>query len=766
MKLLKLAMCGIALALGTAAGAQGVKVGAGTLWSSARGGDKPPPAAPFRTEALQKQAAPTSQWYSTLIFNPAPAPIYAQPLSVRTTAAGLELAMPAKRVRPTERQDVVIAYPHADALVFAPAAFAPEPAKLARVSDWAIDIAMARGADEMRVTVAHGSPYAWFRLSRGDVRITLPEAGERIAVPADERVLALRVKGRAYAVFGPTGVRWEAASPTQWIGHLPEGKGYFAAAGLPDDKPATLALLARHAYAFVGDTRAEWKFDPASSRLQTTYRATTQVMEGEDHGPLLGLYPHQWHDNSSVADRLGPAYETVRGKIRLLAAAEFTTTRTWQGFVPEWPRLAAGPRLEEFNEQFKRDLRRRRDLIPAKANPDNWKVSVYWQGKGLTRVTQLAAIARQQGDADASDKLLDLVRERMAWWFGAESKVSYFSYDARLGTVVAYPDEFFAVEQVNDHHFQYGYWIRAAAEIALRDPAWAATSQWGGMVDTLVADIATAERGRADFPYLRNFDAYEGHSWATGVGGVGKYGELGNNQESSSEAINAWAGLILWGEATGNAALRDLGVYLYTTEADAIDHYWFDLHHLVFAPEYKNVEAAQVFGASYEHNTWWTDEPRQIHGINLLPVAAFSTYLGHDPAFIRRNLDALKGESAAYQARGKFPPNPPPADIWQDIFAKYLALADPAAALAQWNPRGSVEDGDTPTHTLHWLLSLQALGTPDFSVHADTTLYQVFKRPDGTRTHLAYNAGKTPLAVHFSDGQQLTVAPGELGHAP
>ena len=26
-----------------------------------------------------------------------------------------------------------------------------------------------------------------------------------------------------------------------------------------------------------------------------------------------------------------------------------------------------------------------------------------------------------------------------------------------------------------------------------------------------------------------------------------------------------------------------------------------------------------------------------------------------------------------------------PKDIWQDIFAKYLALADPAAGLAQWD---------------------------------------------------------------------------------
>jgi endoglucanase Acf2 len=657
----------------------------------------------------------------------------------------------------------VVAYPHLDALVFSPMAFEPEPARLAKVSDWAVDIAMARGADQLLATIAHGSPYAYFQLSRGDVRIRLPAAGERLAAVTDARHLGLRVKGRSYVVFGPTGVRWEQVSPTEWAGRLPEGKGYFSAAALPDDKPETLQLLARHAYAFVTDTAVSWTYDAAAAKVETRFTAKSRVMEGADNGPLLGLYPHHWHDNASVADKLGPAYDTVRGKVRLLAAAQFATERPWQGFLPHWPALPEGPRLGEFNDSLKRDLRRRRDLLPSRENPDNWRVSVYWQGQGLSRVLQLAAVAEQQGNTDARDQFLTVAKDRMEFWFGGKGKASYFALDKKLGTLLAYPDEFFSVEQMNDHHFHYGYWIRAAAEIALRDPEWASKDKWGAMVELLVADIANTQRGSADFPYIRNYDAYEGHSWAVGIGGVDKYGNFGNNQESSSEAVNAWAGLILWGEVTGNRELRDLGIYLYANETNAIGHYWFDLHKLVFPPEYKAVETSMVFGGMYVHNTWWTDEPRQIHGINLLPIVGFSTYLGRDPGFIRRNLDTMKVESEAYKKRGKFPANPPPEDVWQDIFAKYLALADPAAALAAWNPRGSVQDGDTPTHTLHWMLSLQALGTPDFGVTADTPLYQVFRRPDGARHYLAFNAGKSPITVRFSDGKQLNVAPGALG---
>jgi hypothetical protein len=41
----------------------------------------------------------------------------------------------------------------------------------------------------------------------------------------------------------------------------------------------------------------------------------------------------------------------------------------------------------------------------------------------------------------------------------------------------------------------------------------------------------------------------------------------------------------------------------------------------------------------------------------------------------------------------------------------------------------------------------------------------VFKRPDGRKTYLAFNAGKAPIQVAFSDGKTLNVAPGKLARA-
>jgi endoglucanase Acf2 len=755
--------CGLAVLVGCSmlvgVAAQPVKLGAATYFLAPKGSDKGMPAAPMRTEALQKTAAQTNQWYSTLVFNPKPDPIFAQPLTVRATPAGFEMALPGKEVVPSSRRDVEIRYAHRDPLLISPVAFEPGAAKLAKASDWSIDISMARDADQFTATVAHGSPFMSMQLSRGDVRLRLPAPAEVIA-GSDARVLALRVKGKVYALFGPTGVRWEPVSPLEWRGSLPDGKGYLSAAALPDDAATTLALFTRHAYAFIDDTRVDWRYEPATSQVESTFTASTRTMEGAANGPLLGLYPHHWFNNASVEGALGPAFDSVRGKIRLLAANAFKTRSTYTGFVPYWPGITNSPRTADLGDLMSKDLREARRMMLQEGK------GAYWQGKGLQRNLKLLDVVEQQGNLEGRDQLLKMLQKRIEEWFSGTSSKGYFHYNPALGAVASYPDEFFTVEQINDHHFTYGYWIRTVAEIALRDPAWAAKDKWGGMVDLLVADIATAQRGRADFPFLRNFDPYEGHSWASGIGGVGEYGAFGNNQESSSESINAWAGLILWGEVNGDTALRDLGLFLYTTEIEAIHHYWFDAHGLVFPPEYKNVEVSQVFGGQYIHNTWWTDEPRQIKGINLLPITTASAYLGRDPAYVKRNLDALVPEMESYAKFGKKPPYPPPADIWQDIFAKYGALGDPAQGLARWDRWGSVELGDTRTHALHWLLSLNEMGAPDPAVTADTTLYAVFRRPDGRRTYLAYNTSKAPITVRFSDGQVLSVAAGSLQRTP
>jgi len=81
----------------------------------------------------------------------------------------------------------------------------------------------------------------------------------------------------------------------------------------------------------------------------------------------------------------------------------------------------------------------------------------------------------------------------------------------------------------------------------------------GAMVELLIKDIANWDRNDTRFPFLRNFDPYEGHSWASGHAGFAD----GNNQESSSEAINAWQAIILWGSNRKQNDKRPWNLSLY-----------------------------------------------------------------------------------------------------------------------------------------------------------------------------------------------------------
>ena len=98
--------------LGMGAIAQTVKLGAASYYTAPKTGDRAVPPALQRAQALQNTPAQTSQWYSTVVYNARPEAIFVQPLTVKPTAAGLEMSLPVKQVKSTERRDVEIRYPH------------------------------------------------------------------------------------------------------------------------------------------------------------------------------------------------------------------------------------------------------------------------------------------------------------------------------------------------------------------------------------------------------------------------------------------------------------------------------------------------------------------------------------------------------------------------------------------------------------------------------------------------------------------------------
>ena len=171
----------------------------------------------------------------------------------------------------------------------------------------------------------------------------------------------------------------------------------------------------------------------------------------------------------------------------------------------------------------------------------------------------------------------------------------------------------------------------------------------------LIRDAANPNRDDPEFPFLRNFDPYAGHSWANGHAGFPD----GNNQESSSEAVFFASGLISYGEAIGNTTIRDLGIYIYTTEVAAIQDYWFDVHDETWTDNYQHETAGIVWGSGVAYGTWFSGEPEMKLGIQYLPIHAGSLHLGLSPQVLDDQYDEVLSENGG------------PPDVWAGLLCEW-----------------------------------------------------------------------------------------------
>ncbi|MEK8128741.1 glycosyl hydrolase [Paenibacillus filicis] len=708
------------------ASAATIHVGAGSYTTTLPAGQIGPQAAISKT-ANVPGPMPTNDWWSSLAWTPYSDVMFPHPLAVQAKADGLGLGYP---VQSASADAIFGAYVNDFTLGHSAQSNFPD-ARVDGYSDSTVSMLFNSGGS-LRVTTGHGLPFIYSTYTGGTPKLTFNSTPIVWSGTASGSVLGVTVNGHHYGLFGPTGSTWSGIGSSTLTNSL-GGKNYFSVAVLPDNSPATLSAYKQYAYSFVTNSTINYAYNESTSQVATTYNFTTQAMEGTQTGTILALYPHQWKHTGNTL--LPYTYDSVRGTMKTLSGTSFTTTMTYQGILPYLPAVGSYDNTTLNN------------LIETVRQEPNHTVGAkdtYWLGKYLGRIANLLPIAQQAGNAAAVSNFQSYLETTLSNNLTAGSKTNdLFYYDANWGSLIGYPGSYGSNDVLNDHHFHYGYWVRAAAEVARNNPAWATASNYGGMVDLLIKDFANWERNDSRFPYLRNFDPYAGHSWASGNSQFAD----GNNQESSSESINAWAAMILWGQATGNTAIRDAGIYMYTTEVNAINEYWFNTSGTNFKPGYNHNYSSMIWGGKSVYATWFSADVQAIRGINILPVTAASAYLGYYPAY-----------SASFINQAKVELGTNDWTMWKDIFLEYQALYDAPGAIALYhaNPNYTPEDGETKAHTYSFLYNMQALGQVDTSVTANTPTYGVFKK-DGTKNYVAYNPGNAAKVVTFSDGKTLNV---------
>lgn len=661
-------------------GAPGTPTGAGTGAASGPAAGPPDAAAPKADEAALVAGVdhgsiatvhparlapglvpPSNRWYSGLVFGDAPQPVFPLPESFALTATGFTVGLP----HPTAQANVIAA-PHVPAVTVDAGA---ATAQVTAADPVSVTIALldGSGARVGHVALAEGSPFVSFTADRPTTLTVSVASGAGFQSGA--HAAAAVVDGTTWGLVAPQPangqVRLDAGQTATWY-PLPEGASSAAA-----------DALAAAAGDPVTGVDVRYGVDKDVARTTLDYRTA--------HGTPSAyvLAPHQRAGAQPPRTGCGLGiYRSVLGDLQLCAGSQldaFAPTLQPTGSLD----LTKLPddRKSAIVAQVKADVA---------ATPD-FPSDTYFGGKALYRAATLVVLGEQLGAKDAVAPLRDKTEQALREWADPHGctrrDARCFVYDEAARSVVGRTPSF-GSDQLNDHHFHYGYFLEAAGLLAPGDHSLVGAIQ--PVMDLLGQDIAAATP-TDQLPQLRVFDPWAGHSWASGTAPFAD----GNNQESVSEAVNAWNGLGLWAKASNQDALVTEATWLASTEAAAGRTYWTAPDLAAFTGFGHHVTSI-VWGGKRDYATWFSPAPSAMLGIELIPMNPASGWLsaGVDPS---RILSAV--EEAAPGGYGV---------PFGDYLLEYRALAGHDEAAAAWAaaqtlPASAVDDGDSRSYLLAWI---------------------------------------------------------------
>ena len=292
-------------------------------------------------------------------------------------------------------------------------------------------------------------------------------------------------------------------------------------------------------------------------------------------------------------------------------------------------------------------------------------------------------------------------------------------------------------------------------------------------------------------PFLRTFEPWIGHSYAGGTGSGS-----GNNQESSSEAMQSWLGLVLLGQALNDPAMTSAGIMGYTMESKAVQEQYFNN-----APDSTNPDGTAFptafaspggvphsnvginFDGAKVYATYFGTSPEYILGIQSLPIWPSLDYLGRNSTAAAAATANLLAERNVYYNQAATNPNYNPASPgvyntfasfdspngfggtdWLNIALGFQATYDPQATADEYARiiAEQTPTADQGTTGLYYFMdsSYQTYGNRDYSAHFSVPLGGVYSHGSdsttmsNTLTYMAYNPGPTAETVEGARQQQ------------
>lgn len=310
----------------------------------------------------------------------------------------------------------------------------------------------------------------------------------------------------------------------------------------------------------------------------------------------------------------GVTYSTIRGTMTGIVGTTWTMQETLTTIQWDAPRSIDADKLTAVQTALDEE---------ESFNPD-LPNDPYFGGKQLAKSGRLACIAEVLGDTTARNTQVANIKTNLNAWLNEtntnklKTETTWKGVCATNGITDSGAD--FGAGYYNDHHFHWGYLIYASAVVARFDSGWLSTYQ--SKVNALVRDIMNPSASDPYFPQFRTFDWFEGHSWASGLFDFGD----AKNQESTSEACNAWWSCMLWGISSNDENIKEHARILLAMETRSTEKYWqIKSADTIYGSTFGDSKVVGVLWATkVDYATFFGANTEFIHMIQNLPVTPYT----------------------------------------------------------------------------------------------------------------------------------------------
>jgi endoglucanase Acf2 len=584
-------------------------------------------------------------------------------------------------------------------------------------------------------------------------------------------------------VDGNLTTRWSANYVQNPVVVMQTGAGntYFVVSALQasSDQEAGARLATYEAYAYnkVSDTKVTYAYDVTAGKVNLTWNLTTTNLKGLPAGSTLqGFLPHLY-ENTAHAVAFSPySYVSPRGSLKTAVGTSFAFTYDFNGIIPSY-----NAPFRNASDAHPYDAQKQFDLVTAYAAKPSNGSETYYGAKDLVQHMKFALLAKELNH-QAYPALKEKARAALVDWLTytpGETPARYFAPHNRWGAFIGYTPNFNS-DEFTDNHFHYGYYTLACALYNMLDPNFLSDSQYGPIARKIAKQYANWDRNDPQFPWMRTFDPWVGHSYAGGTSSGS-----GNNQESSSESMQSWIGLFLLGDALHDPEMRAAGAFGYTSEAAASLEYWFDWKHRNFPPAFRAVRrmGTVLSNQGLGHVTYFGDVEHFVHGIEYLPLNPGVNYLARDTTWAQseyRDLltearaepstDANTGVVTHYNDELDF------GDDWTHVALGLKYMIDPKYTtglmennykLAPSDKRYIMDAKEVAGMTYFYAHAQQNLGFFSSKFHTNLPASNVFERNGKFTYATAYNATDSPqtATVYDTQGNVVRDAQGNVASA-